>query len=159
MLALSIALSLISVCSYELVPLERGELLVLVPDGVYRYNVSFRRTGFVRFEANLSDDVRIYLLDEDEYSTYASNGALPDRFASNSSPTVEAVNPVCFVVENPSREERLITIKYEVFEGEYPYWWLSLIAYPLLVASIALIFIRLVHGLREELEEELEKSF
>ena len=124
--------------------LESSDHLQLeVDEGVTVFKVDYK--GLVVAHAFLPKGVEVYLLTEPQYRLYRRRGILPGDYLSDES-NLSILNPRWIVVE--SRVKTSAMIEVEVYAVRRPLRALSLVSYPLIVASLYLLITGVLMGLR-----------
>lgn len=136
---LSAALSTISRFSLQ----SRDRLQLEVEEGVTVFEVDYM--GLVVAHASLIPGVKVYLLTDPQYRLYQRRGILPGDYLSGEG-SLSAINPRWVVVK--SQVEASVVIEVEIYAVRRPLRGLSLVSYPLAVASLYLLITGVLMGLR-----------
>jgi len=129
--------------------LESSDHLQLeVDEGITVFEVDYK--GLVVAHASLPRGVEVYLLTEPQYRLYRRRGILPGDYLSDDS-SLSILNPRWIIVE--SRVKTSAMIEVEVYAVRRPLRTLSLVSYPLIVASLYLLITGVL--MRFEREKEL----
>ena len=115
--------------------LESSDHLQLeVDEGVTVFEVDYR--GLVVAHASLPRGVEVYLLTEPQYRLYRRRGILPGDYLSDES-SLSILNPRWIVVKSGVKTSAMIEV--EIYAVRRPLRALSLVSYPLIVASLYLL--------------------
>lgn len=144
--SISLALVLVSNVSY-VEPGGTKDLDIVAGCGISLVKVGLG--GIVRARGEIPVGIRVYLLEPKDYLIYEKSGSLPEKFLDSGDSELEVRNPVAVLVENPTCEDKRLTLYLEVYLERRPYTLLALPSYALAVLALTILLVWMSEKLKE----------